>query len=74
MKYLKFDETLDENGDYYILRIDNDPHAQIALAVYANSIKSSNEKLANDIETMLIEQYGWTAGEYTKFYSMIKKS
>lgn len=35
--------------DYFILRIDKDPHALVALEAYANSVKIDNEELYNDL-------------------------
>ena len=40
---------VDEEADYFVLRLDTDPHALIALEAYANSVKSINEPLAKDL-------------------------
>ncbi len=49
----------DPNADYFVLRLDKDPHAQKALIAYIESVRIDNEELANDLEQKLINEYGW---------------
>lgn len=39
----------DSDADYFVLRLDTDPHARVAALAYANSIKESNPNLAFDL-------------------------
>ena len=45
----KKDGITDPNADYFVLRLDTDPHARIALKAYADSIRSQNRNLSMDI-------------------------
>ncbi len=49
--------AIDEDAAYFVLRIDHDwdPHAQRALACYADSVESDNAELAADIRQWLAE-------------------
>jgi len=49
----------DPNADYFVLRLDKDPHAQKALISYMKSVRVDNEQLANNLEQKLINEYGW---------------
>lgn len=40
---------IDEDAKYFVLRLDKDPHALKALAVYAFSVKEDNEEFALDL-------------------------
>jgi hypothetical protein len=39
----------DSDADYFVLRLDTDPHARIAALAYADSVKAENPNLAFDI-------------------------
>ena len=52
-------KPVDPNADYFVLRIDKDPHALKALAFYAESVKVDNEELSNDLKNKLIDEYGY---------------
>ena len=41
---------LHPEAEYFVLRIDNDSAARVALRVYAKQIKLDNEELAKDLE------------------------
>lgn len=49
----------DPNADYFVLRLDKDPHSHKALIAYMESVREDNEELANDLENKLINEYGW---------------
>jgi len=50
--------TMIQNDCYYsTLNIDRDPHARLALAVYAASVRAENEQLANDLWKLLEDTY-----------------
>lgn len=42
-------DPVDPEAQYFVLRVDRDPHAFVALQAYAGSVRSDNEELANDI-------------------------
>jgi hypothetical protein len=44
---------VDKNAEYFVLRIDADPHARKALHAYADSVESDNQKLAKEIRSWL---------------------
>lgn len=44
--------------EYFVLDINHDPHAQAALAAYADSCEGDFPKLANDIRIKLRWPYG----------------
>jgi len=46
---IKKDGTTDPYADYFVLRLDKDPHAIVAAKAYAESIKSENINLSMDI-------------------------
>jgi hypothetical protein len=46
-------EPIDANAEYFVLRIDADPHAQTAAMAYANSIENENPEFAKDIRDRL---------------------
>jgi hypothetical protein len=52
-------EPVEPNADYFVLRLDKDPHAQNALLAYAESVRIDNPQLANDLEDKLMNDYGW---------------
>lgn len=40
---------VDSEADYFVLRIDTDKNARIALSAYAEAVKESNPKLSEDL-------------------------
>ena len=46
-------KKVDPDARYFVLRIDTDPHARIALRAYGKSVKKENPKLAAEIEAYL---------------------
>ena len=44
-------------ADYFVLRLDTDPHARRAARAYAKSIRLENPQLANDIEDRCIKYW-----------------
>lgn len=48
---------IDADADYFVLRLDKDPHARVALAAYAESIKEENQTFAQEIKFRLAEGY-----------------
>ena len=42
-------KPVDRNADYFVLRLDKDPHAIIALEAYKESVKDDNPELAEDL-------------------------
>jgi len=46
-------EQVDPNADYFVLRLDKDPHALNALAKYAESVRKENELFADDLAEIL---------------------
>ena len=52
-------EPTSPNADYFVLRLDKDPHAQKALIAYMESVRKDNEQFANDLEDKLVNEYGW---------------
>lgn len=42
-------KPVDPNADYFVLRLDKDPHAIKALITYANSVQKDNVELATDL-------------------------
>jgi len=42
--------AVDPNAMYFVLRIDTDPHARVALRAYARSIRASNPDFANKLD------------------------
>ena len=47
----------DPNADYFVLRLDKDPHALRALVAYAKSVATDNLELASDLRKKL-HSYG----------------
>lgn len=49
---------VDPNADYFVLRLDKDPHALVAARAYAKSIELEDEDLAKDLifRVMCIER------------------
>ena len=45
---------MDEDAQYFVLRVDKDPHARVALAAYTQSVMSDNRNFAHDLR-------GWLA-------------
>ena len=60
---VKKDGTTDPAADYFVLRLDKDPHAIVAAKAYAESVKPENINLAMDIY-----------GKVMKYEQQIKKS
>jgi hypothetical protein len=50
----------DPEAEYFVLRIDTDRHARVALRAYANSIREHDPAYADDIDRWL-DGYGGTA-------------
>ena len=50
-------KPVDPNADYFVLRLDKDPHARKALRAYAVSVKDDNPQFAIDLWNKL-ETYG----------------
>jgi len=50
---------VDPKADYFVLRLDADPHARVALMHYARSVRSDNEELYQDIMMRLSELYSY---------------
>ena len=48
---------IDPKADYFVLRLDKDPHALRALATYAKSVATDNLELAHDLRQKL-KSYG----------------
>jgi hypothetical protein len=42
-------EPIDNDAVYFVLRVDEDPHARKALRAYAESVALENDVLANDL-------------------------
>jgi len=56
--YLIFTGNLvdvDEDAEYFVLRIDKDPHARAALMAYIISVEDENGVLAGDLKDWLIK-------------------
>lgn len=49
-------DNVDPAAEYFVLRIDKDPHARIALQAYADSVKEFNPNFASDLRCWL--KYG----------------
>lgn len=48
----------DPEADYFVLRLDKDPHARAAAKAYADSIKEENPNLAFDIREQVAKHEG----------------
>ena len=53
----KIEGQTDPKAQYFVLRLDTDPHARVAVAAYAESIAIDNPRLSADI-TRLLDQLG----------------
>lgn len=51
---------VDPDAVYFVLRLDTDPHAEVAAEAYATSIESENSSLAQGLRYML-ENKSWDA-------------
>lgn len=40
---------IDDEAEYFVLRVDKDPHARAAIRAYARSIKKDNPELAESL-------------------------
>lgn len=49
-------EPIDDGAVYFVLRVDEDPHARAALRAYAGSVADENDVLASDL-LMLVERF-----------------
>lgn len=47
--------AVDSKAVYFVLRLDEDPHARIAAEAYAESVRNENPQLASDIIAKLKE-------------------
>lgn len=45
--------VIDDGAKYFVLRIDTDPHARVALKAYAESVSTENPELSKDLEDWL---------------------
>ncbi len=53
-KIEKMDKTsIDDNAQYFVLRLDTDRHARIALAAYAESVRIENVQLSEELAMWL---------------------
>ena len=48
-------DPIDEDADYFVLRLDKDPHAIMALVTYARSVEQDNVQLATDLAAKIKE-------------------
>ncbi|MCE5185042.1 MAG: hypothetical protein LLF76_02830 [Planctomycetaceae bacterium] len=48
---------IDPNADYFVLRLDTDPHARKAFRAYAESVQADNQQFAGDILHHLEQHY-----------------
>ena len=48
-------QPTDSDAQYFVLRIDTDRHARVAMQAYVDSVRSENGRLAWDIAEWLIE-------------------
>lgn len=55
-------EPINPEAQYFILRIDTDVHARIALRAYIKSIRAENMELARDLINWLGESHDTEAG------------
>lgn len=46
-------KACDPDADYFVLRLDKDPHARKALVKYAKSVESDNPRFAGDLWQVL---------------------
>ena len=46
-------KAVDPNAQYFVLRIDEDPHARRAVAAYADSVKEDNPAFSADLVNWL---------------------
>jgi len=53
----KSGRPINPKADYFVLRLDKDPHALRALFTYATSVKADNEELSADLFAKL-KEYG----------------
>ena len=54
-KVTKTDGDTDSDADFFVLRLDTDPHARVAAYHYALSIKEENPNLAFDLQRKIIK-------------------
>jgi|31_taG_2_1085359.scaffolds.fasta_scaffold06670_5 hypothetical protein len=55
---IKLDGDIDPQADYFVLRMDTDPHARKAAIAYAESIQDENPNLAFDIRKRVAKYEG----------------
>ena len=55
---IKLDSDIDPQADYFVLRMDTDPHARKAAIAYAESIQDENPNLAFDIRKRVAKYEG----------------
>lgn len=48
-------EPLDPEARCFVLRVDKDPHALVALAAYAESVHADNPQLARDLRMLIAD-------------------
>lgn len=46
---------VDPKANYFVLRLDKDPHALIALQAYQTSVMKDNMELAGDLQDLLFD-------------------
>lgn len=49
---------IDPEAEYFVLRIDTDPHARAALKAYAHSVMKENRNLSFDLLTKIAKHEG----------------
>ena len=49
---------IDQDADYFVIRIDSDKHARVAALAYADSIKEENPHLSFDIKQRVAKYEG----------------
>ena len=53
---------VDPDAEYFVLRLDKDPHARVAALAYADSVEKDNPVFATDIRNH-VAAYGKGKGE-----------
>ncbi len=52
-------KAVDPEADYFVLRLDKDPHAKVALLQYAISVRKDNQQFSDDIMNRLKKLYNY---------------
>lgn len=48
-------EELDPKAVYFVLRIDTDPYARVALRTYIETCRAENPELAEDLDELMLK-------------------